>query len=113
LYGPGRKLPENLLVPRPDGSFGAKIPAILEGHRAATFRVPARNQDRVRLRYGNLQMASGLEEGLTEVVFEPCEDRQRTAWPGGLVVTGPRPVILSVKIEGWDSGRPLRIGQAQ
>lgn len=113
LYGPGRKLPANLLVERPDGSFGAKIPAILEGHRAVALRVPERNQDRVRLDYGDLTTDVTFEEGLTEIVFEPCEDRTRTAWPGGLAVKSRRAVTVTVQVEGWSGPRPLRVGKAR
>ena len=48
--------------------------------------------------------------GFSEVVFQPCADRPRTVWPGGIRVEGTKPVRLLVQAEG-SSPVPLVLGK--
>ena len=112
LYGPGRDFRHRRVVVEHDnGYLGVKIPAFVAGERAVTVSVPERFRDRVGLDFGDLQTANTISKTNTEVVFEPCRKRPRTAWPGGLVLADRRPVVLTVQVEGRERVRTLRVGR--
>lgn len=101
-----------------NGQLTAKMPVIVEGTAVVTLAVPAGQRDRVFLYYGrfldrdgNPTTQIGRSPGFSEVTFEPCDDKPRTAWPGGIRVKGRAPVTLTVRVEGRDQPLPLRLGR--
>jgi hypothetical protein len=86
-----------------NGQLVAKMPALVEGHSSVTLTVPARLRHRVFIYYGfhpgpDGRRSTGLDgPGFSEIVFEPCADRPRTIWPGGIRVKGRAPVRLIVE----------------
>lgn len=112
LYGPGRDFRDHRVVVRHNnGYLGVKIPAFVAGTRAVTVSVPERFQDRVGLDFGDLRTESRISATNAEVIFEPCRGRPRTAWPGGLVLSDRRPVVLTVQVQGRERLRALRVGR--
>lgn len=89
-----------------NGQLVAKMPALVEGHAPVTLSVPQRLRRRVFIYYGfhegpDGHRSTGLDgPGFSEVVFQPCADRPRTVWPGGIRVKGTKPVRLLVQTEG-------------
>lgn len=95
----------------------AKMPLLVAGHRQVTISVPDALRGRVFLYYGNLLDDQGRPSfsfahtrGYEETRFEPCPDKPRTPWPGGLRVRGTAPVHLTVRVEGQET-RQLRLGR--
>ena len=86
-----------------NGQLVTKMPALVEGHDPVTLSVPQRLRDRVFIYYGfhegpEGQRSTGLDgPGFSEVVFEPCTDKPRTIWPGGIRIKGRAPVRLLVR----------------
>ena len=99
-----------------NGQLVAKMPALVEGHAPVTLSVPRRLRHRVFIYYGfhegpDGRRSTGLDgPGFSEVVFQPCADKPRTVWPGGIRVKGTRPVRLLVQTEG-NSPLPLVLGR--
>jgi hypothetical protein len=99
-----------------NGQFVAKMPALIEGHSPVTLSVPQRLRHRVFIYYGFHQgpdghRSTGLNApGFSEVVFQPCTDKPRTIWPGGIRVKGRKPVRLLVQPEGGEP-IPLNLGR--
>jgi hypothetical protein len=57
-----------------------------------------------------LALAYGGRGRLAEVEFQPCLNKPRTVWPGGLVLRDRRVVSLRVDY-GGHSPRYLRLGR--
>jgi hypothetical protein len=100
------------------GQLIAKMPVITEGHKPLTLSVPPRQRHRVFIYYGRLRDRNGnpttqlgKAPGFSEVEFEPCTDRPRTAWPGGIRVKGRKPVRLTVRTEDDPEPIPLPLGR--
>lgn len=101
-----------------NGQLIAKMPLLVEGQTPVTLSVPPGQRHRVFLYYGRLRDRSGnpttqigRARGFSEVLFEPCADRPRTVWPGGIRVKGRRSVRLVVGVEGRPDAIPLRLGR--
>jgi hypothetical protein len=96
-----------------NGDLVAKAPLLVEGHSAVTVKVPEALRERVFLYYGRGPKGRSISfaesNGFNEVEFQPCEDRPRTIWPGGLRVKGKGSVHLVVEAEGKTS--VLKLGQ--
>jgi hypothetical protein len=91
---------------------------LVEGHSEVRLSVPRRERRRVFLYFGRFEDAAGHQTtaiagapGFGEVAFEPCADRPRTIWPGGIRVRGRRPVRLLVEVDGRAGAIPLRLGR--
>jgi hypothetical protein len=108
LLGPGRRF--RFMREWSNGNFTAKVPAILEGHEAATLRVRAGARDRIRLDYGDFDTEREIPNTPTEILFEPCADKSGTGWPGGILITTRRPASLVVEVGGQERRRSLRVG---
>ncbi|MEX2108819.1 MAG: hypothetical protein WD827_08030 [Solirubrobacterales bacterium] len=100
------------------GHLIAKMPVITKGSDLVTLSVPPRQRQRVFLYYGRFEDRNGNPTGIigrahgfSEVTFEPCTDRPRTAWPGGIRVKGRKPVRLTVRVEGDPDPKPLPLGR--
>jgi hypothetical protein len=102
---------------RPD-LLVTKAPILIEGHDPVTLSVPARLAHRVFLYYGFHKGRDGGRStsffdfpGSSTVEFQPCADKPRTVWPGGIRVKGRKPVRLLVTVEGQPDPIPLRLGK--
>jgi hypothetical protein len=85
------------------GTYVAKMGAVVEGHEPITLRVPKAARGRVGLIYGNATRGTreDLSRAPVEVRFEPCPDRARSGYVGGLLLDGvSRPVTLQVQKRG-------------
>lgn len=99
------------------GQLIAKMPVLTARGTPVRLSVPMRLRHRVFLYYGRMQDRNGnptsqigKADGFSEVVFESCDDRPRTAWPGGIRVKGRKPVRLLVQVEGGEP-TPLPLGR--
>jgi hypothetical protein len=110
LFGRGRDFSDRqVIVELPNGELSMKLPAIVEGGSPVTVRVPDSYRGQVGLGFGNLQIPETIAEARTVVRFEPCAQRDRTGWPGGLLVADRRPIEL--EIEGEGETRLLDVGR--
>jgi hypothetical protein len=99
----------------PNGWLYGKVGVLLEGHDAVTISVPPGLRRRVFLYYGRIEGRDGQPttsfahaRGYGETEFQPCTDKPRTVWPGGLRIKGTAPVHLLVH-EG-DRADPVQLG---
>jgi hypothetical protein len=85
--------------------FVTKMPLLVEGRapETVTVSVPSALRDRVFLYYGNVLGRDGKPSftfaharGYGETQFQPCDDKPRTIWPGGIRVKGDAPVHLLI-----------------
>ena len=100
-----------------NGTFYGKVPLMVEGDRAMTVSVPPALRGRVFLYYGHIVGRDGKPttsifdaRGYGETEFQPCPNRPRTIWPGGLRIKGSAPVHLLVHSSGA-APMPLRLGR--
>jgi hypothetical protein len=101
-----------------NGQLTAKMGVIVEGSASVTLSVPAQLQHRVFLYYGRMSDRNGQPTtqigralGFGEIVFEPCDYKPRTAFPGGIRVKGRGPVLLKVAVDGAPDAIPLPLGR--
>jgi hypothetical protein len=83
-----------------NGSFVVKMGAVVEGHTPVTLRVPEEARGRVGLIYGDASRGrTQLSDAPVEVRFEPCPNRPRSGYVGGLILDTIRePVTLEVQL---------------
>ena len=67
---------------------------------------------RVLDRNGNPTTSFNQARGYEETEFQPCEDRPRTIWPGGVRIKGTAAVHLTVTVAGR-APMILRLGRPQ
>jgi hypothetical protein len=115
-----RRHPLDAMSPTRNG-FVAKMPLLVEGRapETVTVSVPPALRSRVFLYYGRVLGRDGQPttlfseaRGYGETEFQPCADKPRTIWPGGIRVEGDKPVHLMVGVEG-EAPVPLRLGRPQ
>jgi len=103
------------------GWYTTKLPILVEGRapETVTVSVPPRLRQRVFLLYGKVRDRDGKPSssfrntrGYGETEFQPCGNKPRTIWPGGIKVKGDEPVRLLVSAEG-EAAVPLRLGRPQ
>jgi hypothetical protein len=98
-----------------NGDLVTKAGVLVEGSAAVLIKVPESLRERVFLYYGRGPKGHSISfaesNGFNEVEFQPCEDRPRTIWPGGLRVKGKGSVHLVVEVEGKTS--VLKLGRPQ
>lgn len=96
---------------RTRNGFVTKMPLLVEGRapETVTVSVPPSLRSRVFLYYG-ASSSFADERGFGEIEFQPCDNKPRTIWPGGIRVKGEGPVHLLVSTEG-QPGAPLRLGR--
>ena len=105
LYGAGRDLSN---ADKVGSAYVTKVPAIVEGRRAVTLRVPASEKDEIGLIYGSIHFVRAVDQAATQVTFKPCADKPRTVWPGGLALADRKPITLEVVAGGMVETLRLR-----
>lgn len=107
---PYRKQEPNVLV--------TKAPILIEGEDPVRLTVPPRLAHRVFLYYGFHAGPDGKRStsfygypGSSEIEFQPCTDKPRTVWPGGIRVKGRKPVRLNVTVAGQLDPLQLQLGR--
>lgn len=103
---------------RKPNALVTKAPVLVEGHDTVTLSVPPDLAHRVFLYYGFHEGADGKRStsfhgfpGSSSIEFQPCADKPRTIWPGGVRVKGRKPVRLSVTVTGKPEAHQLRLGR--
>jgi hypothetical protein len=100
--------------------FVTKMGLLVEGRapETVTVSVPPRLRDRVFLYYGLIRDRAGQPttsfrnaRGYGETEFQPCGNKPRTIWPGGIRIKGRAPVQLLVTVEGDPDPIPLHLGR--
>ena len=103
-----------------NGDLATKAPILVEGREpeTVTVSVPPELRGRVFLYYGEMRDRDGKpttsfvnNRGYDETEFQPCGNKPRTIWPGGLRVRGTGPVRLDVKVEGRERPYVLHLGR--
>jgi len=99
-----------------------KMPLLVEGRapETVTVSVPPGLRHRVFLYYGRILDRNGQPtssfanaRGYGETEFEPCGNKPRTIWPGGIRVKGRAPVRLTVAVAGATKPFRLRLGRPE
>jgi hypothetical protein len=100
------------------GQLYTKMGLLVAGHQYVVLSVPLALRERVFLYYGRILDGEGHRTtslldapGYSETEFQPCRDKPRTIWPGGIRVTGSAPVNLLVTVEGRSTSVPLPLGR--
>jgi hypothetical protein len=100
--------------------FVTKMGLLVEGRapETVTVSVPPSLQNRVFLYYGRILDRDGQPttsfrnaRGYGETEFEPCGNKPRTIWPGGIRIKGTAPVHLLVTVAGGTGPIPLPLGR--
>jgi hypothetical protein len=101
-----------------NGEYVVKLPLLVEGKKAVTVSVPPDLRGRVYLYYGQIVGRDGKPtdsfagaRGYGETEFQPCTDKPRTVWGGGLRIKGSAPVRLLVHTGGGAPPIPLHLGR--
>jgi hypothetical protein len=87
-----------------------KMPLLIEGREPVWIAVPNELLGRVFLYYG-APTTFAQDRGFAVVEFQPCDNKPRTVWPGGIRVKGPGPVRLEVLTEVREAPFILRLGK--
>ena len=102
----------------PDGALLARAQVTVSGHGFVVLSVPLDLRNRVFLYFGDVLDNRGhrpatlfAAPGYAETELQPCRDRTRTRWTGGIKVIGRGPVRLLVTPEGGQASIPLRLGR--
>ena len=101
-----------------NGELIGKVPLLVAGRTPVTVSVPPDLRKRVFLYYGRIEGRDGKPtssfadaRGYGETEFQPCSDKPRTIWPGGLRIKGTAPVQLLVHLGGGAEPIPLPLGR--
>lgn len=89
-----------------------KLPVIIEGHSGATVWIPRGERDRVGLILADVPRRGPgnsyrVEDGHPAVRFEPCADKEWSAWTAGLALADRREIVLMMKLD--DAGPSVRV----
>lgn len=112
LIGPGRDFRSVAVIELKNGQFLTKLPAIAEGSEQVRVTVPQHLSRRVGLDFGDFWTEERVRDANREVLFRPCKGRERTGWPGGLILRDRGPILLEVRIAGDDRVHMLRVGRS-
>jgi hypothetical protein len=110
------KWPLRNMAAMKNGDLITEAGVLVDGTSAVTLKVPQELRERVFLYYGRGEGSRSISfagsNGFSSVEFQPCEDRPRTIWPGGIRVRGTGSVHLVVEAEGKSTvlnlGRPKK-----
>lgn len=97
-----RRRPLSNMTRESRSTFTAKMPVLIEGRQKAGISVVPSQLGRVELVYGEDASTLAGGAGFDKIQFRPCEDKDRTVWPGGIRVTSLKAVRLRVHVEGED-----------
>jgi hypothetical protein len=108
-----RRRPLEAMTRTPRGLV-TKMPLLVEGRAPETVMVsvPPVLRRRAFLYYGDASTFP-RDRGSSEIEFQPCDNKPRTFWPGGIRVKGEAPVRLNVFAEGRPEPFVLRLGRPQ
>lgn len=89
-----------------------KLPVTIEGHSGATVWIPRWERDRVALVLTDVPRRGPgnsyrIEDGHKGVRFEPCVEKEWSAWTAGLALADRGKTVLMVKVDG--ARRPARV----
>jgi hypothetical protein len=89
-----------------------KLPVIIEGRSEAVVWVPRHERERVALILADVpRLGPGnsyrIEDGHQAVRFQPCVDKEWSAWTAGLALAVRREIVLYVKEDG--GSQPTRV----
>jgi hypothetical protein len=92
----------------------AKMPLLVEGREpeTVTVSVPPALRGRVFLYYGAPSTFT-QDRGFAAIEFQPCGNKPRTVWPGGIRIKGTAPVRLNVFAEDRAEPDVLKLGRPQ
>jgi hypothetical protein len=112
FYGPGRDF-DLAYRHEEGGDLVLKLPIIIEGNSGATVWVPREERHRVALLFGKIEAKEpySIDEGYARVRFEPCKNRKRTGFVGGLVLRDRRQVVLRVRVHGRGQTDSVTLGR--
>ena len=112
FYGPGRDFRTAQRTAK-GGDLMTKMPVIIQGDLGATVWVPRGERDRVALLFGKSPGPdpNEIRDGNTKVRFEPCTDRERTGFVGGLALRDRQPVALRVRLQGTHRIHTVTLGR--
>jgi hypothetical protein len=98
------KWPLRRMAAMKNGDLVTKAGVLVEGSAPVLLKVPESLRERVFLYYGRGPKGRSISfaesNGFNEVEFQPCEDRPRTIWPGGVRIKGTGAVHLNVIVAG-------------
>jgi hypothetical protein len=89
-----------------------KLPVIIEGQSSVTVWIPRWERDLVALILADVPRRGPgnsyrIEDGHLGIRFEPCADKEWSAWTAGLALADRRESVLMVKVD--DARRPVRV----
>lgn len=105
-----RPPPLSFMQRSPGATMVTKMGLMIVGHDAVRVSVLDAS-NRAWLYYGRKASSFAGPVKYKSVVFHPCEDRQRTVYPGGVRVKGHKAVRLNVSPKGEDFTHVLRLGK--
>lgn len=95
-----------------------KMPLLILGHRSVRISAPRKLRNRVFLYYGiyrdrHGRRTTGFAEahGHSATEFQPCAQKPRSAFPGGVRIRGRKPVRLRIDVEGESRPHFLNLGR--
>lgn len=94
----------------PGGTRVTKMGLMVVGHDAVRISAPE-GPARVWFYYGRKASFFGGPIKYKSVVFHPCDDKQRTIFPGGVRVKGRKAVRLEVTVVGEEESHTLPLGE--
>jgi hypothetical protein len=88
---------------------------IIEGHSGVVLWVPLDERDDAALILADVPRrgpgkSHRVEDGHPGVRFDPCKDRQWTAWTAGLALADHRKITLMVKADTASQATPVMLG---
>lgn len=101
--------------PHKRADIQVKLPVTIEGHSGATVWIPRRERDRVGLILSDVSRRGPgnsyrIEDGHQEVRFEPCSDKNWSAWIAGLALADRKEIVLSVNVDGAQQATHVTLG---
>jgi hypothetical protein len=92
-----------------------KLPITIEGHSGVLVWLPRDEKDRVGLILADVPRRGPgnsyrVEDGYPGVRFEPCPDREWTAWTAGLALADRGEITLMVKEDTASRATPVMLG---
>jgi hypothetical protein len=92
-----------------------KLPVTIEGDSGATVWIPLQERERIALILADVPRRGPgnsyrIEDGHQAVRFEPCVDKEWSAWTAGLALADRREIVLNVQLDGVRGPTPVTLG---